>query len=486
MPRSFLYDLEVDQGLVQAFSLDTLAADDLPRPDPSPAGGYGPIFTLTVDQYGRVIAVADATDVSVTWTAPQTISVNRQQVNLTLAHPVSFGAVGVNPYIICTDTTSTTVFQVWHTGRVVATAFEGDGSPLTALNADELTTGTAALARGGTGADLSATGPGLVYQAAAGDPLTVVQSVVGVYLVTADATNHIPLSLKSHASGAAADLFQIRRGSDNAVGVRAPSEFSLQVRNNLIVGGNGAQTDDGNPRFWFYDGGTNGRILFSAAFVLLASDVPLNWDNGAAISGSPNVGLIKDSAGVLRVSNASTGRGGLLAATLGLWAGGSTAKTATAGGVIFDHYADAGNVGTGEDDLVSDSVPASTLGANGDKLTAQYALTFVTSATATRQVRVYFGGTAILDTGALTFSSAGSADVYVTIIRESSTVVRCVAEIVVSGLSLQPIATYTRITGLTLSNANTLKITGEAAGVGAATDDVVCRFATVEWKPAAL
>ncbi len=152
---------------------------------------------------------------------------------------------------------------------------------------------------------------------------------------------------------------------------------------------------------------------------------------------------------------------------------------------LFDHYADVGNVGTGEDDLYSDTIAASQLANNGEKIQAQYNLTFVTSATATRQVRAYFGGTLILDTGTLTFGSTGDANIWVTIIRESSTVVRCMVEFTVTGLTLQPISTYTRITGLTLSNTNILKITGEAAGVGAATNDVVAKMASVEWLAAA-
>jgi hypothetical protein len=59
------------------------------------------------------------------------------------------------------------------------------------------------------------------------------------------------------------------------------------------------------------------------------------------------------------------------------------------------------------------------------------------------------------------------------------------AELAASGLTLQPISTYTRITGLTLSNTNILKITGEAAGVGAATDDIVAKLSSVSWFPAA-
>lgn len=51
--------------------------------------------------------------------------------------------------------------------------------------------------------------------------------------------------------------------------------------------------------------------------------------------------------------------------------------------------------------------------------------------------------------------------------------------------SSAPYCTYTKVTGLTLSNTNILKITGEAAGVGAATDDIVAKLSTISWIPAA-
>ncbi len=176
---------------------------------------------------------------------------------------------------------------------------------------------------------------------------------------------------------------------------------------------------------------------------------------------------------------------GLSLSSLGVKAGGSSGYIAKVGGVIFDHYADAGNVGTGEDDLYSDTLPADTLSANGQKIVAEYGLTIVASGTATRQVKAYFGGTLVLDSGALTFASGGTAQIWITIIRETSSVVRVMAEFVPSGITLQPIVTYTRITGLTLSNTQILKITGEAAGVGAATNDVVAKLGVVEWKAAA-
>lgn len=151
--------------------------------------------------------------------------------------------------------------------------------------------------------------------------------------------------------------------------------------------------------------------------------------------------------------------------------------------VLFDHFADVGNVGTGEDDLYSDTIAASQLSADGQKLVGNYAGIFVSSATATRRLKFYFGGTLIYDSSALSLSTSADWNAEVFIIRESSTVVRCSVTVNTTTASSAPYCTYTRITGLTLSNTNILKLTGEAAGVGAADNDVVAKLSYVQFVP---
>ncbi len=154
---------------------------------------------------------------------------------------------------------------------------------------------------------------------------------------------------------------------------------------------------------------------------------------------------------------------------------------------LFDHFADGASSstdGVGEDDLYTDTLEAGLLATNGDKVLAQYAMTIVGSATATRRVRSYFGGTLILDSGTLTFASGGAEEIWVSIIRETSSVVRVSAELVPSGITLQPIVTYTRITGLTLTNTQIIKVTGSAGGAGAAAADIVAKLGFGEWRKA--
>lgn len=163
-------------------------------------------------------------------------------------------------------------------------------------------------------------------------------------------------------------------------------------------------------------------------------------------------------------------------------AGNSSIK-AKIGGTIFNHFTNAGNVTTGETDLYSDTTPASILGTNGDRLEAEYGGVFVSSGTATRQIRAYFAGTQIFDTGALTLSLSSAWTMFLMLTRVSSTVIRYMVSFTTQGAALAAYTSAGEVTGLTLSNSNILKITGQAAGVGAATNDIVAELSYVAWYP---
>lgn len=155
---------------------------------------------------------------------------------------------------------------------------------------------------------------------------------------------------------------------------------------------------------------------------------------------------------------------------------------------LFDHFTDQGNGTTVETDLYSDTTAAGQLAANGDKIQTEYGGTFVSSATATRQVRLYFAGTVVLDTGALATATAESWSVQGTLIRVSATVVRyrfTFSATTAAGAGLLSQVAVGELTGLTLTGTNVLKVTGQAAGVGAATNDVVAKMGGVSYTPAA-
>ncbi len=152
---------------------------------------------------------------------------------------------------------------------------------------------------------------------------------------------------------------------------------------------------------------------------------------------------------------------------------------------LFDNYATVGNVTTSETDLSTYTTAAGRLANNGEKIEASYAGNLA-SLTANTQLKVYFGGTAIFDSGATFFGAAEGWSVNVLIIRVSSSVIRYSIRANGSGNDFFDNNTAIgELTGLTLSGTNILKITGTSSGVGAATDDIQLYLGTGEWKPAA-
>lgn len=157
--------------------------------------------------------------------------------------------------------------------------------------------------------------------------------------------------------------------------------------------------------------------------------------------------------------------------------------------VLFDHNSDVSTTHTNgtEDDLYTDTLIADQLHNNNDKIVAEYAGTFVQSATATRTLRVYFGGTKIYDSGALTVNVASAAwYIEVFIIRVDAATVRCSVLLNVDGLAFTSPVAYLSVGSLTLTNTQVLKIAAIAASTGAASGDIVAKLGYVEYKRSAL
>ncbi len=151
---------------------------------------------------------------------------------------------------------------------------------------------------------------------------------------------------------------------------------------------------------------------------------------------------------------------------------------------LFDHFTNVSNVSTGETDLYSDSLPGDTLQFDGDKITASYAVELLSSAS-TKRCRIYFSGTSILDTGALTTSGSATVLISVTIIRDSSNSVRYSALVTIANASPTSAQSVGSLSGLTLTSPITLKLTGQAAGGAAASGDITSKFSTVSIVPSA-
>jgi hypothetical protein len=154
------------------------------------------------------------------------------------------------------------------------------------------------------------------------------------------------------------------------------------------------------------------------------------------------------------------------------------------GGTIADFTSDVNNSGTGETDIYTYTTPASTLAATGEKVMADFTGTF-NDITATGQLQVYFGGTLIGNTGALTISATGAWVVKVMVIRTGSTTARASVNVSTPGGSTALYTAETDITGLTFTNTNIIKITGTAGGAGGGSSDITGKLGSIAWFPAA-
>lgn len=156
----------------------------------------------------------------------------------------------------------------------------------------------------------------------------------------------------------------------------------------------------------------------------------------------------------------------------------------------FQHHADAGTpASTTETDLYTDTLPASFFASTGDALRATYNIHVVSTGGATKRTRLYFGGTQIFDGGAATFTTAADISYDVNVVRDSGTSVICTVRQFINGSSTfstsQVLVTVTKVTGLTLSNTQIIKITGQS-GAGAAANDMVAISSVGEYLPAAI
>lgn len=158
---------------------------------------------------------------------------------------------------------------------------------------------------------------------------------------------------------------------------------------------------------------------------------------------------------------------------------GLSSDTAKTGGVMSVNTTTVGNVGVGEDDLMTYSVPASTLGTNGDYVDFEGSGTIASSVNAKR-IRAYFGAALIFDTGAtgIPISAAIDWTIWGKVVRTGATTQKCMVSLNTNNATLATYADYTTATE-TLSGAVTLKLTAEAVS----DNDVAQEIMTVEWKP---
>ncbi len=300
------------------------------------------------------------------------------------------------------------------------------------------------------------------------------------------------LGLNRNASG----VLEVNNGSSGSY--RDIIARAMDLNGNLNLNGHVGTAYQWDGSVFSLGGIADG--LWNASLFNVLSSAVIGWSAPGPVYANPiDTALGRNAAGVVEINNGTPGTYGDLQARNANLSGLTASKPVFTDGsknlvsgpssaipyTLFDHYASVGNVGTGEDDLYSDTIAAGKLASNGDKLAVEYGGVFVSSATATRELKAYFGGTMIFDTGALTLSLSSAWTMYVTIIRVSATVIRYMVSLSTEGAGLSAYTAVGEVTGLTLSGTNILKITGESAGVGAATNDIVAMLGTVIYQPAA-
>ena len=148
---------------------------------------------------------------------------------------------------------------------------------------------------------------------------------------------------------------------------------------------------------------------------------------------------------------------------------------------LKDFTSTVGNVGAGEDDLLTFTTGVDTLGNTGDVLKAEYHIVTAAHASDTRRVKVYFAGTVIYDTTAVATVAAATAKIDVLIIRTGSTTARAVVSFHCNHATMVSGVTETDLTSLTFTNTNIIKITGEAVS----DNDITAKLGTISFEPAA-
>lgn len=155
------------------------------------------------------------------------------------------------------------------------------------------------------------------------------------------------------------------------------------------------------------------------------------------------------------------------------------AGIAGVGGNLKTVYTDVGNVGGGEDDLMTYPVPGGTLSADGDYIEFEMEVQFTGADTKT--LKVYFGATNLIST-ASNGTSVGFWTIKGRIVRTGATTQRADVSWTTSSATYAYGSEYST-PAETLSGNVTLKATGTVGG-GSSNDEIVQHMMTVRYHPA--
>lgn len=191
-----------------------------------------------------------------------------------------------------------------------------------------------------------------------------------------------------------------------------------------------------------------------------------------ATQAASNVAITGGTAANLAITNSSA------ALTTGSVIPGGASSVANVGGVINVNTTSVSNVSTTETNLITYSLPANALATNGQSIEVIAWGTFAATAN-NKTVRIYFGSTIVLDTGAVAANS-GNWMIRMTVIRTGAATQLAMATFISDNTTEKNIC-KTASPVETLSGAVTIKVTG----IGGASSDITQLAMQTLWQQAA-
>lgn len=160
--------------------------------------------------------------------------------------------------------------------------------------------------------------------------------------------------------------------------------------------------------------------------------------------------------------------------------GGTSGNFAAAGGMLYQSITPVvSQANTNEHALITHTVLGGTLVTNGDRLRYRGILVYASNAT-TKDIRIYFGGTAIYDSTALAING-GSMFFDIIITRLTATTQNCYGTIISSNATQPSISVFT--TASETLSGNSIAEVSSQQGVGAAGSDVIQKESFIELLP---
>lgn len=149
----------------------------------------------------------------------------------------------------------------------------------------------------------------------------------------------------------------------------------------------------------------------------------------------------------------------------------------TLGGALTEFFTDVSNTSTTETDLYSYTLPANSITTTGEKIVFNYTVNTLdpSSSGSTKTIKIYFAGTTIS-----TISTTAIRNYIITgyCLRTGSSTARCSCSTI--GSQGSPTIDVSDLTGITWSNSNIVKITGQSSF---GSTEVTARLGRIEYLP---